>query len=389
LVSSAVRHQPSIFLTPVNYHMTKDSVARSLEDRVRTRIHCGGPVSFHEWMVAALYDPECGYYSRRDLQPWGRTGDYRTSSELSPLFAATFARYFARLYQELGQPPRWTIVEAGAGAGIFAARVLGRLQQQYPRVFAATQYVIDEVSDAARGQARSQLETFADRVSFRRVANLEPLACGLVFSNELLDALPVHRVTMADGELRECYVALDGAGKFCWTTGPLSDQRLARQLDLVDARLVAEQHVEINLGLEEWLAGVAAKVATGFIVTVDYGAEASELFDPVARPKGTLRSFTRHQMTDDVLADPGGQDLTATVNWTAVRLLGERLGLATVQLERQDRFLLAAGALEELELLVSEAQSESERVRLRTGAREMILPNGMAASFQVLVQRKL
>src|SRR5689334_2995029 len=117
-------------------------------------------------MAAALYDPEFGYYNRSDLQRWGREADYRTSAERSELFAATFARYFARLYGELGGPARWTIVESGAGQGPFAQRVLRSLAEEYPRVFEATRYFINEVSEDSLRRAREALIEFEGRVSF-------------------------------------------------------------------------------------------------------------------------------------------------------------------------------------------------------------------------------
>jgi SAM-dependent MidA family methyltransferase len=101
-----------------------------------------------------------------------------------------------------------------------------------------------------------------------------------------------------------------------------------------------------------------------------------------------LRAFRRHQLVDDVLADPGEQDLTTTIDWSFVSRIGERVGLEVVEFERQDRFLLNNGLLEELEALVDAANSEAEKQQLRAQSREMILPNGMAASFQVLLQRK-
>src|SRR5215213_5440775 len=149
-------------------------------------------------MKTALYEPEGGYYQRSDLQRWGRAGDYRTSPERSELFAATFARYFAKLYDQLERPESWTIVECGAGDGRFAAGVLHTLADRLPAVFAATQYVVSEVSDDARQRAQERLIEFGDRVQF--CSDLPPVTAGIYFSNELLDAFPVHRlIKSADG----------------------------------------------------------------------------------------------------------------------------------------------------------------------------------------------
>src|SRR5689334_17710517 len=171
-------------------------------------------------MEAALYDPAEGYYQRSDLKRWGRDADYRTSAERSELFSATFARYFARSYEELGRPKTWTIVEAGAGEASFALRILRALREEHLPVFEATRYCLEEVSGDSLSRAREQLVEFADRVAYE---SREVLEEGIYFSNELLDAFPVHRVTNK-GEL---YVTLDDSGNFVWATGQLSAPRLA------------------------------------------------------------------------------------------------------------------------------------------------------------------
>src|SRR5436305_2054522 len=124
----------------------KQSNSQHLAERLRERIRREGAIPFRDWMKSALYDEHEGYYARRDLKRWGRAGDYRTAPERSPLFAATFARYFAGLYEELGAPHSWTIFEAGAGAGHFASGVLETLRRDDPHTFAALRYVIDEAS---------------------------------------------------------------------------------------------------------------------------------------------------------------------------------------------------------------------------------------------------
>jgi SAM-dependent MidA family methyltransferase len=356
-----------------------------LAEQLRERIKRAGPITFCEWMRAALYDESEGYY-RRPHQIWGREGDYRTSPERSDLFAATFARYFANLYQQLGNPRSFSIVEVGGGAGHFAFGVLQTLKKSFPQFFAATRYVFDEVSGLAQTAARERLVPFADHVEFATLDDLE-IDPGIVFSNELLDAFPVHRVTWIDGTLCEYYVTLGIDDQFGWMIGPASTHDLTEYLKRHDIHLREGQVVEVNLETEAWLAKVAAKVRRGYFVTVDYGAEAAELYSSTEREHGTLRGFHQHGFVENLLAAPGKNDLTSTINWTAVRSAGESLGLETVAFARQDKFLLAAGLLDQL-AVHSENATEAEKIRLSTAAREMILPNGMAASFQVLVQKK-
>ncbi len=369
-----------------------------LAERLRARIRREGAISFRDWMAAALYDEREGYYCRATRPRWGRDGgDYRTSPERTPLFAATFARYFAALHDQLGAPPRWTILEAGAGAGDFARVVLETLARDHPRVFQATRYYIDETSLDANLRARANLAAFADRIEFRRqdgrgTSFLErgpSIEAGVIFSNELLDALPVHRVVGSrDDRLRELCVAVDEAGNFCWSerepTSPLLEEYLAR----TGISLAEGQIAEVNLAAGEWIARAASVLRRGYVVTVDYGAEAKELYGSSERREGTLRGFREHQFVADVLARPGEHDLTTTVNWTEIKRAGASAGLETISFERQDEFLLRAGLLDQLERLTSRLADEAERLRLRLGAREMILPGGMSGSFQVLVQKK-
>ena len=364
--------------------------ASELAEHLRSRIKRGGPITFCDWMRAALYDPNNGYYCRGDRIKWGREGDYRTSPERSSLFGATLARYFAKLYEKSGSPVSWDILESGAGDGRFAAGVLQALEIYYPQLFLATHYVIDELSPHSQSLAKKSLAPYADRVSFRNLDDFE-IDSGVVFSNELLDAFPVHRVKMTGGTLREFHVDVGAEGKFEWTLGAPSTTRIAEYLEKSGVELGEGQIAEVNLEIEEWLKKLTGLIRSGFVITVDYGAEAAELYPSTAadaRYFGTLRSFQRHQVIDDVLSSPGEQDLTTTVDWSLVKEAGERLGFKVVEFERQDRFLLAAGLLEQLEIQSQKFRGDAEKLRLSSAALEMILPTGMSAHFQVLVQKK-
>jgi SAM-dependent MidA family methyltransferase len=362
----------------------------TLAARLRERIEREGPMTFRDWMEAALYDAQDGYYRRRTRERWGREGDYRTSPERSPLFAATFARYFASLYDTLGQPDSWTIFEAGAGAGHFARGVLLTLQRDYRNVFQATRYIIDEESEDAREESCRALSQFSERVEYLRLSELAPgFDTGIVFSNELLDAFPVHRVTMRAGQLMELFVGTEKrTGAFTWTEGEPSSPRLSSYFEREKIRLNEGQMAEVNLAAGEWLERIARIIKRGYVITVDYGAEAGELYSAPHRREGTLRAFRRHRFVEDVLAHPGEQDLTTTIDWTNLKRVGHEYGLHTMSLEPQDQFLLRAGLLDQLERMTAQAEGEAEVIILRTSVREMILPGGMSASFQVLMQEK-
>jgi len=339
-------------------------------------------------MQAALYDPDLGYYNRSDLIRWGRAGDYRTSPELSSLFAATFAKFFASIFRQLGEPARWTIVESGAGSGELAAGVLNVLKESYPAIFAATRYVIDDQSPDAERLARERLAPVDNRIEFCSIGEVGEVHPGIFFSNELVDAFPINLVTVQNGELRELYVELDPEMRFRFLAGPLSTQTLREFLNKHRIDLKEDQVIEVNLQVSDWLSSIAQKLTSGYVITVDYGAEQKELYGLPERFKGTLRAFQRHRFVE-VLSEPGRNDITATVNWTQVMEAGDQVGLTTTSLIGLDQFLLREGFLEELQRRLAESNSEVEKLKLTTEARDMILPTGMASHFQVLVQKKV
>jgi len=360
-----------------------------LAQKLTARIRQSGKITFYEWMNTALYHPTLGYYNREDLQRWGREGDYRTSPERSELFSATFARYFATLYDKLDQPKNFSIVEMGAGNGEFAAGVLQELQDQFPAVFDATKYIIHEKSEDARRRGMQRLSEWESKVEFKDLAQHEAIEAGLVFSNELLDAFPVHRLTMAEGKLQELFVDLDADGEFTWEEGPLSSETLNDFCRNHLPPLNDEQTVDINLDVQDWFQLLDKKLKRGYIVTVDYGSESTELYETPERSGGTLRGFRRHNFVGNVLEAPGETDLTTSVDWTYVKSEGKRSGFEADELSPLDKFLLQVGILDELEKRLTASTSEADKSRLTTAAREMILPSGMASSFQVLVQKRL
>ncbi|MFL6332396.1 MAG: class I SAM-dependent methyltransferase [Pyrinomonadaceae bacterium] len=361
----------------------------SLAARLRERIRRSGPLTFREWMSAALYDEPEGYYQRQGAERWGRAGDYRTAPERSALFAATFARYFTQLYDELSRPRVLHLVEAGGGAGRFAYGVLKTLRRDAPHVYESLRYVFNEAGADSRRRAAELLAPFAERIEFQSLSEMaDRLDYAILFSNELLDALPVHRVTWRDGRLLESFVGLDDVDDFVFVEGEPTTPRLAEYFERQGLALEEGQVAEVNLEVGGWLARAAEVVGQGFLVTVDYGDEAHALYGAPHRRAGTLRAFRGHEFVADVLRDPGGQDLTTTVNWTQVVAEGERVGWRARSLERLDAFLLRAGLVEQLELESARAASEAAVAALRLDAREMILPGGMASHFQVLVQHR-
>ena len=367
--------------------MSATANSLSLPDRLRARVRDHGPISFRDWMAAALYDTTAGYYCRRrDRQ--GRSGDYRTTPEMSPVFGEVCARYFMKSFFDLGAPDELTICEVGAGGGHCAAAVLSTLQRESPQVLAATHYIIDEISEDARAQALARLAPFESRIEFRSLAELGPLPFALIFSNELIDAFPVNRVIGRRGKLRELYVDVNEGNEFVWIEQDLSDP-VAAYCAGIKLQLDEGQVYEVNLAANEFIARAARLIQQGLLITVDYGAARSELLHDRGRFNGTLRAFHRHAFIDDLLQEPGENDLTTTIDWTQMQERGAVCGFETLRLEALDQFLLKEGALEVIGNLGTRVRDVAELLSFNAGARELIMPNGMAAAFQVLVQRKL
>ena len=366
---------------------SEDSHTSGLADRLRARIKRDGPIPFSEWMEAALYDPVAGYYSR-DRKPQGRAGDYRTAPEISPLFGAVFAQYFMKSYFDFGAPDEMTIFEVGAGAGDCAHAVLTELQREFPKVFSATRYLIDEVNPAARSQSLSKLAPFKDTIQFRALGEVEqPVRHAIIFSNELLDAFPVHRVIGRHDKLHELYVGLSDDGNFIWVeAGP--SREVAEYCARIQLELRDNQVFEVNLAAEQFIARAAAAIVDGLVITVDYGGDREELLNDPNRFGGTLRGFHRHRFVDDLLTHPGEHDLTTSVDWTQLETKGAQLGLETLRLQRLDQFLLIEGATEAFGDVTRRMADPVEFLNFNAAARELLLPTGMAAHFQVLVQRK-
>ena len=239
-------------------------------------------------------------------------------------------------------------------------------------------------SQDARKRTAERLEKFGNS-SVVELKDVKPGNSMIVFSNELLDAFPVHRVTKVDGKVKEFYITLSNESKFDWMVDDVSDGSIAQYCN---NSLAEGQIAEVSPAVVRWFEQLGQKVESGYVVTVDYGAEAEELYNITQRKQGTLRAFRRHQFVDDVLESPGECDITSSVDWTFVKTVGQRYGFEVEEFDRLDKFLMKAGILEQLEERLANSIIDADRAQLTTAAREMILPGGMASTFQVLVQKR-
>jgi SAM-dependent MidA family methyltransferase len=343
-----------------------------------------GPSTFADYMEACLYHLQCGYYATTGRQP---RCDYFTSVDVGPLFGRLLARQFEEMWIQLGRPDPCWLVEAGAGTGTLAKCVLNFTAESFPYFYAALRYIAVELSEARRAVQTSLLREHTRAGRFSSAADLPAeIAVGCIFSNELLDAMPVHRVVQECGELRELYVAAD-AGRFRDQVGPLSSPRIAEYFAEQGIVLHEGQQAEAGLAACDWIRDAGKRLRRGFVLTIDYGREARELYDE-RHMRGTLLAYERHRASEEFYRAPGEQDLTAHVNFTALELWGKRSGLIRTGLTTQSNFLLALARSSKFGDVETAGASEQEKTRTRLLFKTLIHPEGMGETFQVFIQHK-
>jgi len=339
----------------------------SLAERLADRIRRQGPLRFDLFQETALYDPDGGYYERPGRI--GRDGDFVTGASWHPAFARALVRIVDRLRPELGDVE---VVDAGCGEG----ELLGFLHESAPGL----RLTGVERSGTRRALARERAP------SARLLSDLSRLGPvrGLVVAYELVDALPVRSLRHRRGRLHERLVGLDGAGAFVLAESPCPDgDAILRRLAGRGVRLEEGQLVEVRDGAPAIARQLAAALDAGLLLVFDYGAPARALYGP-ARQAGTLEAFRAHQVTRDVLSDPGSRDITAWVDFTELEEAWSSAGLVVHGLVSQSRLLLAAGIAGELDD-DPEAPRTAERQAERNAIAKLFVPGGMGESLRVLV----
>ena len=358
----------------------------TLQAVIRERIRTAGPLPFAAWAELALYHPELGYYARADRRS-GRAGDFFTSVDLGPLFGALLASQFAETWRLL-RTPRFDLVEAAAGDGRLARDVLDAAVADDPAFYAAVDLHLVERSRAARDAQAAVLGPHAGKLASSG-PGLPPAVRGAVFANELLDALPPHLLQMTAGGLREVYVDVDAeTGGFVERLGPLSDARVRAHVDERGIRLAEGWRAEVAPAAADWVRQAVAALDRGFLLLIDYGHEARELYS-ATHAAGTLAAYRRHRAADAAggaappwLAAPGECDLTAHVDLTLVRDTAERWGARTLGVLDQTYFLLGLGAVERA---ARESAGGVAALRRRLALKSLLVPGGLGSTHKVLI----
>ncbi len=393
---------------PVLCKIIADRIASSPERRI----------TFAEYMDMVLYHPEHGYYSTKAVN-LGNLGDFFTSVHLGADFGELLAEQFVQMWEILERPKPFTLVEMGAGQGLLAADILNYIQRQYPDFLASLEYVIVEKSSALRQEQQQRLQQFRKQVK----SDLEEIPAnsitGCFFSNELVDALPVHQFTLQLGQLREIYVTTrkdeetGGVGetrsggvedkeihltsptpptsRFVEVIGEPSSPEMAKYFDLLGIEFAQNVYAdgyrsEINLAALDWLSIVADRLERGYLLTIDYGYPANRYYNP-RRSHGTLQCYYQHRHHDNPYINIGRQDITAHVDFTALEKWGDRSGLLHVGFTQQALFLMALGLGSRIAALSHQQQPISQILLRRDSLHQLLDPMGLGG-FGVLVQSK-
>ena len=363
----------------------------TLREVIRQRIRTEGPLPFAAYAELALYHPDLGYYARVDRRS-GRAGDFFTSVDLGPLFGALLASQLAQMWRVLrstAEEPRFDLVEAAAGNGRLARDVLDAAAADDPAFYEAIRLHLVERSRAARDAQAASLGPHAGKLASSG-PGIPPAIHGAIFANELLDALPPHVLEMTGDGLREVYVDVDEAtGDFVERLGPLSDGRVQSHVDDRQIAIEPGWRAEVVPDAADWVRQAVDSLARGFLLLVDYGHEARELYS-ATHAAGTLTTYRRQRIADGAdggpppwLVDPGECDITAHVDLTLVRDAAEGAGARTLGLLDQTYFLLGLGAVERVNH--ESGDDGVAALRRRLALKSLLVPGGLGSTHKVLI----
>jgi SAM-dependent MidA family methyltransferase len=348
-----------------------------LADIIIEKIKTEGPITFRDFMDMCLYYPDFGYYtSNRDKV--GKDGDFYTSGNLTSSFGAMIARQLEEMWHLMGKKD-FTIVEYGAGMGFVCHDIINYLRKNQD-LYNNLRYCIIEKSSFMQQREKEHL---TEKVSWYNTINDVPGEIDCVFSNELVDNFPVHQVVM-EQQLMEVFV--DYKDGFIEVFRP-ANREVNMYFDELGITLPKGYRTEVNLGAIAWIKNIASRIRKGFVITIDYGDFSEHLYKP-HRSCGTLVSYNKHKVSENIYCNPGEQDITAHVNFSALTHWGSMEGLVSCGLIPQACFLTALGFQDHIR-----ETSVGQSKNILQIARELALINHtllfeMGDKFKVLIQSK-
>lgn len=349
-----------------------------LQELVECEIREKGPITFRDFMELALYHPELGYYNTR--VGIGKAGDFYTAPHVHELFGRLVAKQLREMWDVMGRPSSFLIVEMGGGHGYLASDILDFAEQdsEFSR---GVQYIIIERSPKLRTIQEERLGERATWFSSLSEIPGKPFP-GCIVANEFVDSLPVHRVRMSNGALMEVYIDAQ-EGRLVEKTGTLSRPELAAYFDALGFELAEGSCAEVNLEMLDWISEVGRQLGRGFVMVIDYGYPASLLYN--AAGDGTIRAYRSHRLDTSYLESPGEKDITCHVDFTSLSRAAEAIGLVSLGLTDQSRFLFGIGEEEIHNALVDQKGAGIEQAKARGRIVNLVHPDMMGGAFKVLI----
>jgi SAM-dependent MidA family methyltransferase len=353
-----------------------------LAARIRDEIERDGPITFARFMELALYDPDGGYYRSEAARP-GRDGDFLTAPEAHPIFGQALSRAVADAWDQLDRPDPFVLRECGAGTGTLAVAILDALTTERPDLASVIRYEPIEVEPRRLEAIASRLGAAGHGARLTVPVSTDRPVDGFFLANEVLDALPTHRVVQRAGELREILVG-SREGELVDVEADLSTPGLVRRLADDGVSLADGQRGEICLAIDAWIVSAAASLGRGVVMLIDYGYTAAELYDPIRRRDGTLRAYLRHRVHDDPYLHVGRQDLTAHVDVTAVERAASVGGLTHLGTTTQAEFLVGLGTEDLLHAIQADPATTLEDYLAVRSALVRLLDPAAMGRFRVM-----
>lgn len=349
-----------------------------VEAEIRRRIGESGKITFAEFMRLALYHPQGGYYTTPSA--FGVSGDYFTSPAAHPAFGALLAIQFERMWLALGSPERFFVVELGAGDGLLARDVISYVPIVSKKFGEALRYVaIDRYAPQSDIHVTQVQRIISDGLPLRDVA-------GCIVSNELLDAFPVNRFVVKRGEVQEAFVTLNDEGNFAEIFDEPSSSSIRYRVESLGFELSEGFQGEVNRHIRPWMKSVSDALGRGFVITIDYGYEAYELYSEIHRV-GTFQTYYRHTEGSSPYQRIGRQDMTAHVDFSLVESEGREHALRSLGLLTQSQFLKGLGFDSMLRNMRVRDINSRERAVNTTAMIELVSKEGFG-EFKVLIQER-
>jgi SAM-dependent MidA family methyltransferase len=356
-----------------------------LVEIIRDEIKKEGPIPFVRFMALALYHQKFGYYCS-PRQKIGLKGDYDTSPSIHPVFAKLLGKQIRQMAMSLQcGSDKITLFEFGAGEGTLCEGILDFLQKSAPNIFSRTTYIIIEKSPSFQARQKERLlPLYPNTVLW--MDQMPQNQTGIVLSNEFVDALPVHRIQFSNQSLKEVYVDWKN-DHFVEQLGQPCSPALPSYFDKIAIESEEPFDCEINLAGLDWMREVGQALTKGFVLTIDYGYPAHQLYTP-ARKRGTLLCYYKHTVCENPYDHVGEQDLTSHIDFTSLAKVGEEVGLTLTGFTDQTHFLMGLGIAQEMQAAADKMYEGEEKQKNFLAMKELMAPNKMGKVFKIMIQEK-